>query len=230
MNWLVRGLGSSVGTKYLMAITGLLLLLFVTAHMIGNLQVFAGPEIINAYAEMMQGLGPWLWIMRAGLLVVLLVHVRCAVKLTQDAQRARPVPYARHEAIRATYQSRTMLMSGMIILAFVVFHILHFTTGNIHADLYEAGHAGEGIHLHYIFVTSFQNTWTMIAYVVAMGLLGLHLAHGVSSLFQSMGWVRPKYREFIRLTGLGVTAVIVIGNISMPLLCWMKVITPEVLP
>lgn len=230
MNWLVRGLQTSVGTKYLMGGTGLLLLLFVIAHMIGNLQIFAAPEAINSYAEMMQGLGPMLWIMRAGLLLVVLVHVRCAVKLSQDARRARPVPYAVKQPIASTYASRTMLMSGMIILAFVVFHILHFTTGNVHADLYDAAHVDGSIHLHYMFVTSFQHAPTAFAYMVAMALLGLHLSHGVSSLFQSMGWLRPKYREFARMTGLGITAMIVLGNVSMPLMCLMGVVKPEVLP
>ena len=230
MNWLVRGLRTSVGTKYLMGGTGLLLLLFVIAHMIGNLQIFASPEAINSYAEMMQGLGPMLWVMRAGLLFVLLVHVRCAVKLTRDARTARPVTYEMKRPIASTYASRTMFMSGMIILAFVVFHILHFTTGTLHADLYAAAHVDGHIHLHYMFVTSFQHAPTAVAYMLAMALLGIHLSHGVSSLFQSMGWMRPRYREFVRQTGLGITALIVIGNVSMPLLCLMQVVTPEVLP
>ena len=228
MNWLVRGLRTSIGTKFLMAITGLLLLGFVIVHMLGNLQIYAGPRQINAYAETMQGLGPVLWLMRAGLLAVLLVHLRCAVKLTTMARNARPIPYAEAHPIQSTYQSRAMLMTGLIILAFLVFHLLHFTTGTIHSDYYAAAHAGNGIDLHSMFVRSFQHAPTAAAYMVAMGLLGMHLAHGVSSLCQSMGWVRPKYRELIRKLGLLVTGVIVAGNVSMPLACWLGLITTEV--
>ena len=228
MNWLVRGLRTSVGTKFLMATTGLLLLGFVIAHMLGNLQVYAGPEQLNAYAETMQSLGPILWIMRAGLAVILLVHIRCALKLTRLAREARPVTYAAARPIQSTYQSRTMLMSGLIILAFIVFHLLHFTTGNIHSELYTEAHAKAQFDLYSMFVRSFQDPATAIAYVIAMLLLGNHLAHGVSSLCQSMGWVRPKYREFIRKLGLAVPGVIVVGNVSMPLACWFGLITLEV--
>ncbi|MAG56711.1 MAG: succinate:quinone oxidoreductase [Planctomycetes bacterium] len=224
MNWLVRGLNSSIGTKYLMAVTGLLLLLFVITHMVGNLQIYLGPEVFNGYAEMMQGLGTLLWAMRLGLLLILLVHVRCAVKLTAEAKEARPVPYAMKRSVAASYASRTMFMTGMIVLAFIVFHILHFTTGTFHADLYAEAHEGSHPDMYSMFVKSFHHAPTAIAYMTAMVLVGIHLSHGVSSLFQSMGFVRPKYREMIRVTGLGITGAIVAGNISMPLMCIMNIV------
>jgi succinate dehydrogenase / fumarate reductase cytochrome b subunit len=224
MNWLVAGFGSSIGTKFVMATTGLLLSLFVVAHMLGNLQVFAGREQFNAYAHALQGLGPLLWVARAGLLIILLVHVRCAFKLTQDARKARPIAYGVKRPLKSTYASRTMLMTGLIVFAFIVFHILHFTTGTIHSDFY-ALVDDQGRHDTYgMFVRGFQHLPTTVAYILAMGILGLHLSHGLSSLVQSMGWMRPKYREMIRQGGLVVTAIIVIGNISMPLACLLGVI------
>jgi succinate dehydrogenase / fumarate reductase cytochrome b subunit len=217
MKWLLRGLTSSVGTKQLMALTGVALLLFVLAHMLGNLQVFAGQEAYNAYAAKLKSLGPVLWVMRGGLLAVFLLHVGCAVRLTRRNRAARPVPYAVVEPLRSTYASRTMVMSGLIVLAFVIYHLLHFTLGVTDPD---AAHLVDeaGRHdVYSMFVLGFQSVPVALGYVGAMLLLGLHLAHGIQSLFQTIGWSAPRYRPLTTLAGRGLAALIVLGNVAMPL-------------
>ena len=120
MNWLVRGLSTSIGLKFVMGLTGLVLFLFLVGHMLGNLQLFAGPDRLNHYAATLQSLGPGLWVIRSILLAVLVTHVACAVRLSNLAKAARPVAYAMKVPMRSTYASRTMLMTGLVVLAFLV--------------------------------------------------------------------------------------------------------------
>ena len=217
MKWLLRGLSSSVGTKQLMALTGVALLLFVLAHMLGNLQIFLGQEAYNAYAAKLKGLGPVLWVLRGGLLGVFLLHVGCALCLTRRNRAARPVPYAVQEPLASTYASRTMLMSGLVVAAFVVYHLLHFTLGVTDPDAYHLVDAAGRHDVYSMFVLGFQQVPVALAYVGAMVLLGLHLAHGIPSLFQTVGWNAPRYRGLTTLVGRGLAALIVLGNVAMPL-------------
>ncbi len=232
MNGLGRGLRSSVATKFMMALTGLMLFGFVVAHMLGNLQVFAGRNALNTYAEKLQSLGPILLLMRGGLLVIFVVHVVTAVRLTRLNQAARPVPYASKEPLKSSFASRSMLLSGMVVLAFVVYHLLHFTYGVIqpdgHAMTETVFHGDEEVQrtdVYGMVVTGFSNVGVALSYLVAMVLLGLHLSHGLSSLVQSLGFLRPKYREIIQLAGSGITALIVVGNCAMPLACLLGIVT-----
>lgn len=224
MNWLVRGLRSSVGTKYLMAISGVALLLFVIAHMAGNLLVFAGQDALNEYAAGIKGLGPLLWVMRAGLLGIALLHVACAARLTLQNRAARPVAYEQLQPLRSTYASRTMVMSGVIILAFVAFHLLHFTLGATHPEHFALQDAQGRHDVYSMVLLGFRQVPVAIAYVVAMVLLGLHLSHGIASLFQTVGWTAPKYRAFTTWTGRGIAALIVLGNCAMPLAALCRVL------
>ncbi len=120
-------LASSLGKKYLMALSGCALFLFVIAHLLGNLQIFLGPEALNRYGHFLQTTPELLWPARLGLMALVVVHIVCAVKLTAENRAARPVPYAQHEIVAASYASRTMMMSGLILAAFIVYHLLHFT-------------------------------------------------------------------------------------------------------
>ena len=120
---------SSVGAKALMAVTGVLLLLFVLAHMVGNLQIFSGPEKLNGYAAFLKGLGPLLWVMRFGLLACLVLHVWAATVVTRRNRAARPIPYEQRQDRVSSYAARTMVWSGILVLAFVVYHLMHFTLG-----------------------------------------------------------------------------------------------------
>ena len=224
MNWLVRGFRSTVGTKMLVAVSGLLLLGFVLAHMAGNLQVFAGQEQLNAYAKKLKGLGPVLWLMRGGLLAILLLHVGSVIRLNKLNQRARPVAYVQRRPLVSTPASRTMLISGGAILLFVVYHLLHFTLGATNPDHFALKDAAGRHDVYSMVVLGFQQMHITAIYVAAMVLLGLHLSHGVASLFQTLGWNQPKYRKFTRLTGLGLTGLIVVGNSVMPLACLFGIV------
>jgi len=218
MGWLTRGLGSTVGTKLLVAGTGLFLVLFVLGHMLGNLQVFLGPEALNAYAAKLQGLGGGLWVVRAVLLAIVLVHVTLAVRLQILAWRARPVPYLAKKPLKSTVASRTMIWSGILVLSFIVFHLLHFT---VHATHPEYRHLVDAAGRHDVYgmvVLGFRQAPVALAYAVAMLLLGFHLLHGIASIFQTLGWNPPRYRGLFTRLGQALALLVVVGNVSMPLL------------
>ena len=191
MNRFRKTFTSSVGTKWVMALTGFGLLGFVCAHLAGNLLVFKGPDAINAYAKGLKDLGPGLWVLRLGLLGMFAVHVASAARLVALNNRARPVAYANTAPQETTYAARTMWMSGLIVLAFVLFHLAHLTLGLTHADHY-ALHDAEGRHdVYSMVVLGFQQWPVVAAYVVAQLLLGLHISHGASSAFHTLGVTHP---------------------------------------
>ena len=208
---------SSVGRKYVMGITGIALFLFVIAHMIGNLQIYLGPEAINAYAETLQGMQGLLWIARIGLLAIVILHIVSALQLAAVNRRARPTRYDRGKPPAASYASRTILLSGIIILAFIIFHLLHFTIGLVDPNLLQLrDHLGRH-DVYGMMIRGFSNPLVSIFYIVAMALLCLHLSHGVSSAFQSLGLRSSRtLRIFQRIATISAV-VIFIGNCSIPL-------------
>ncbi|MSR75198.1 MAG: succinate dehydrogenase cytochrome b subunit [Planctomycetes bacterium] len=211
------GLRSSIGTKFLMAVSGVLLLGFVVAHMLGNLQLFLGHEALDSYAQKIQDMGALLWVARAGLFTLLVLHVGSALKLTRQNRAARPIPYGVHKPFQSSYASRTMVMSGVIVLAFVLYHLLHFTFGAVDAESYALAHAGAGLQVHAMVVHAFQQPIVALSYMLAMALLSLHIAHGVGSLFQTLGLNTQRTRCAATRLGKGVGAVVFLGNVSMPL-------------
>jgi succinate dehydrogenase cytochrome b subunit len=218
MGWLGRTLRSSIGCKWLMAISGIALVGFVIVHMIGNLQVFLGPEALNHYAVALREM-PFhlLWVARIVLLAAVLVHIFSATRLTSLNQAARPVAYAVKTPVASTYASRTMMMGGIILLAFIVYHLAHFTFGVTNPAEF-ARHDAQGRHdVYTMVVLGFRNPWITAAYVAAMVPLALHLSHGASSLFQSLGLSHPKYDALLRGVGPFLATVIFVGNVSMPL-------------
>ena len=204
---------SSVGLKIVMALTGIVLFGFVIGHMIGNLQVYLGPEVFNHYAELLRELGHGmaLWIARAGLLVAVGLHIWSAWRLTLMNSAARPVGYREVERRESTYASRTMRWSGVILLLFIVYHLLHFTIG-VHA-VHPQFVPGDAYHN---FVTGFQNPLVSGFYVLAMLALGLHLYHGAWSFMQTLGLSHPRYDHLRYAFAALVTLVILAGNISFP--------------
>ncbi len=204
-----RFLGSSIGKKVVMAVTGLALFGFVIAHMLGNLLVFLGPEALNGYAESLRHYPALLWAARIGLLAAAALHVWAAYSLTLMNRAARPEGYREKEHRESTYASRTMRWSGVFLLLFVVYHLMHMTWGNAHPDFIH----GEVYHN---FVVGFRQVLATIVYVVAMLALGLHLYHGVWSLLQTLGLSHPRYNHFLHAFASLITAIVVIGNISMP--------------
>jgi succinate dehydrogenase / fumarate reductase cytochrome b subunit len=211
---------SSLGKKYVMAVSGLLLFLFVIAHMLGNLQIFLGREFINSYAHFLKSSPELLWPGRIGLLVLAILHVITAIQLARENSKARPVGYDSGKVYGASFASQAVLFSGLIVLAFIVYHLLHFTIGVIQTDAltYTEIYKGESRHdVYKMMVEGFSNPWISMIYLICMGLLCLHLSHGVSSMFQSLGWKKNAFRgalnNFARISAL----VIFLGNCAIPI-------------
>ena len=226
MKGYLRGLSSTVGIKFLVAVTGLIWVLFVTVHMLGNLQIYLGPEAINSYAAFLKSNPGPLWVARFGLLAALIIHVWGITKLSLANRKARPTPYAVKKTVRSTFSSRTMVMSGLVLLSFVIYHLLHFTMGVTHPEHF---HLEDAVGRHDVYsmtVLGFQQPIVSIAYIVATVLLGMHLSHGVASLFQTMGLSRPWIAPLIERLGLVVTVIVVIGNVMIPLSALFGLIEP----
>ena len=190
MSWVSSYVKSSVGAKHLMAITGIVLSVFVLGHMAGNLLLFAGPDAINAYAEGLKNTPPLLWGTRVVLLVSVVVHVAAGLRLAAINRAARPVKYVRFRPVRTPFYARVMPWTGMILFAFIVFHLLHYTVGIVDVSTY-AGTAGNvdaagRPDVYSMMVSGFSNPLVAGSYLVAMVLLCMHLAHGVTSMFQSV--------------------------------------------
>jgi succinate dehydrogenase / fumarate reductase, cytochrome b subunit len=221
MNLLLRPLPrSSVGSKYVMAVTGLLLIGFVLAHMAGNLLIFAGREALNAYAHALEDKPPLLWTARVVLLAIFVLHVVLGIRLTRDNLRARPVRYVYEDTVQANWASRHMLLTGLVLLAFVVYHLLHFTFG-----VTDPSHFKYRLPLDpqkyrdvaAMVVGGFRQPVVTLAYVVAMVFLALHLWHGAASWFQSLGLNGRGYDKVINRVGPVIALVVLVGNCSIPL-------------
>jgi succinate dehydrogenase / fumarate reductase cytochrome b subunit len=221
MNLVHNIFGSSLGKKYVMAATGLLMFLFVIGHLAGNLQVFLGPESINRYGHFLQTNPELIWPARIVLLVGLVLHVWAAVKLSQENKAARPIAYASWKPVGSTYASRTMLMSGIIIFVFIVYHLLHFTaevryinlTGRNFVDFTDPEKRHD---IFKMMVVGFNNPWVSAFYVLGMALLCLHLSHGVSSMFQSLGWKNKVYGPCLDKLARIIAVLIFLGYSSIP--------------
>jgi succinate dehydrogenase / fumarate reductase cytochrome b subunit len=200
---------SSIGKKVVMAVTGVILFGFVIAHMLGNLQVFLGPAVLNAYAESLRHLGALLWAARLGLLVAVALHIWSAYSLTRMNQAARPVGYREKEHRESTYASRTMRWSGVLLLLFIVYHLLHMTFGTVHPDFVKGD-------VYHNFIVGFRSIGVSVFYIVAMLALGLHLYHGVWSFLQTLGLSHPRYNHLRHAFATLVTVMVVAGNIAMP--------------
>lgn len=208
---------SSVGKKVLMAATGVIFVVFVLGHMYGNLKAFYGPETFNHYAEFLRDMGAplfmhgqLLWLIRIALLLAVLIHVIPAVQLWIAGNRARPVSYVRGlEIEETTIAARTMRWGGLILFVFVVLHLLHLTVGSLHPD-FIPGDAYNNL------VVGFQ-VWPVSAgYIVAMGVLSLHLYHGVWSGLQTLGLNHPRYNRYRRPLAAIVAVVVFVGFVSVP--------------
>ena len=218
MTWLLNCWRSSIGGKVTMAITGLLLFGFLVGHLVGNLQLLAGPDRINHYAKMLHDLGPLLWVVRIGLLFVFTLHVVTGIRLARQNRAARPVPYARPATVQASYASRSMLLTGLSTLAFVIYHLLHFTLGVTNPGHSALKAAGAGGHDVYAMVTaSFDVPAIAIAYAAFQIVLFLHLSHGIQSLAQTLGIHHARYTPMIRTLSFVFALAIAGGNAMLAL-------------
>ena len=221
MAWFTNFARSTVGAKIIMAVTGLGLVGFVLAHMAGNLLIFTGsPDAINAYAQGLKDLGPLLWVARIGLIVFAVLHIASFLRLNARNSAARPQGYAQTKWQQAPVASRYMRLSGIVVFAFIVYHLLHFTAGVVTVDPDGLRLATEDAlgrhHVYNMVVSGFANPIVSGAYIISMVLLGLHINHGASSVFQTLGLKNSKYNGLIEKLGPGLSALIVIGNCSIP--------------
>ncbi len=225
MNSVARVVWSSLGKKYLMALTGAGLFLFAVVHMIGNLQIFLGPEALNHYGDVLKSNPELLWPARLGLLACVIVHIVTAVALTLENRAARDQQYERKELVAASLASRTMIITGLIVLAYIVYHLLHFTLGVTNPG-YMQLHDAEGRHDVYgMVVAAFQHGWVATFYIVSVGLLCFHLSHGVSAMFQSLGLRNHMYDVVIDRFAHITAVILFIGYAAVPLsvfLGWVK--------
>ena len=218
-----------------MALTGLILVLFVLGHMLGNLQIFLGPDAINAYAYKLHHVMPTalLWAIRLFLIVCVSVHLWAAISLTIDNRKARPENYSVRKSVQATYAAKTMRMSGLILLAFIFFHLAHYTARIIPGKEYneqiadvvlvkngkpviENGQPVMTFNVYDMMIEGFQVWWVSAFYILATGLLCLHLAHGFSSMFQTVGLRNSKWRQFLNRVALGYGLLVFIGFAVIP--------------
>lgn len=210
MNWIGAFWRSQVGKKIIMAVTGILLVGFLISHMASNLLVFSAPDSLDHYAEWLRSLGPLLWVARVGLLSLAGLHIVAAFQLTQAARRARPERYARLTPAASSWGARSMRIGGLVLLFFIVFHILHFTTGTLHPD-FVAGQVGRNV------IVGFRMQPAVAAfYIVAMLALGLHLSHGIWSCFQTLGLNHPRWNRARTVTAWVLTIAIAGGLLAVP--------------
>jgi succinate dehydrogenase / fumarate reductase cytochrome b subunit len=266
---------SSIAKKAVVAITGLLLFGFVIGHMVGNLQIFLGRETINNYAEFLHSMPELLWVARIGLLVAVVLHIIFTFWVSKENRASRPQRYVMERTTRASFASRWMLLSGLLVFAFIVYHLLHFTVQVTNPDYQqyyehqgrpvtlvsfepaqlgpsqaeadanaaaEAATPGDDIateaaraireipadsvaeearreyrrDVYRMVILGFRDPLIALTYIVAQVLLGLHLSHGASAMFQTLGLTIPKYRRGMFLVGPVAATLIVLGNVSIP--------------
>jgi len=226
MTWAGNFYRSAIGKKAVMAVTGAILFGWVFLHMAGNMKLYFGPEHFNDYAKWIRTIGtPFvpdkaaLWISRLILLVAVVFHIHAATALTLKSRRARPISYRERDYVTATYATRTMRWGGVIILLFVIYHILHLTTGTLHQSFVENDP-------YHNLVAGFQVWWVASVYIIANLALGLHLYHGLWSMFYSLGGLNyPTVSHWRRYFATAFALIITLGNISFPisvLLGWVR--------
>jgi succinate dehydrogenase / fumarate reductase cytochrome b subunit len=210
---------TTIGKKVLMATSGLVLVLFVIAHMLGNLKVWLSPREIDAYSEFLRRMGEpiaphsWvLWIVRTIVFVAFIVHIYLAIELSLRNRRARQERYAHPDHVQANPASVTMRWGGLALALFVVFHLANFTWGLIHPGfIYIRG------AVYHNVVGNFSVWWIVVIYVLAMGALCLHMYHGTWSMFQTWGVNSARWDRLIRRSATVVSLVVFLGYISVPL-------------
>jgi succinate dehydrogenase / fumarate reductase cytochrome b subunit len=215
---------TAVGKKWVMALTGIGLMGFVFAHMIGNIKMYLGPEAVFDYAEFLRSLGhplvpdhTVLWIMRIGLIVMFALHLHVAYSLTMMNRRARPVRYqSKRDYIAANFASRTMRWSGILLLAFIFLHLANLTWAWFPEEVH-ANHVPVGVPVYDNIVASLSIPWIAAVYIVGNLALGVHLFHGTWSIFQSLGVNNPRWNKGRKYFAIGFTAVVVIPNLSFPI-------------
>jgi succinate dehydrogenase / fumarate reductase cytochrome b subunit len=224
MTWLANFYRSAIGKKAVMAGTGLVLFGWIFLHMAGNLKLYLGPVHMNEYAHWLRAIGTpampesgLLWVARIVLAVLVILHIHAAYALTKMNAEARPVDYRNRAYVKSTYASRTMRWGGVIILLFVIYHLLHLTTGQAHHDFVKDDP-------YHNVIAGFRVWWVSAVYIIANLALGLHLFHGVWAMFGSVGMVNPRFESWRRNFATAFAVIITVANISFPVMVLMGVV------
>lgn len=220
---LLRG---TIGLKVLMAATGMGLVGFAIAHMAGHLQVFAGRNTYNDYALTLQSLGAIKWAVRFGLLAALVLHVAAGVSLARRNRAARPVGYAKRHSQRSTSYGRAMLLTGVTVFAFLLYHIAHFTLGWVHPEYFAVVDALGRPDIYGNFVRSFTNPVLVAIYLVASFAVSLHATHATSSMLRTLGLSQRGLRSLCERAGAVVGVGLFVGFACVPLACLFGLTTP----
>jgi len=222
--WFGSFWATAIGKKAVMALTGVFLFGWIFLHMLGNLKIYLGAEHLNEYAKFLITMGApalpdyaALWVSRALLLIAVILHIVAATQLTLMNNAARPVGYRDREYVVGTYAARTMRWGGVIILLFIIYHLLHFTTGTVHPNFIEHD-------VYHNVVTGFQVWWVSAFYIIANLALGLHLYHGLWSMFNSLGLNNPKFNNWKKVFATAFALVITLGNLSFPIAVLMGLV------
>ncbi len=215
---------SSVGGKVVMALSGLGLVFYVVIHMLGNLQIFEGAPTLNGYAAFLRDMPILLWIVRAGLLSLVVLHIVLAIRLTVRNRRARPVAYAARKYRQASFASRTMAVSGILLALFILFHLLHLTAGVIDPLAIDRLDVEGHRDVYGKIVRAFQNPFIVVLYVVGQVGLGLHLNHAVTSSLQTLGLEYAAFNHLFKAAGPTVALLVVLGNIVIVLAVFLGIV------
>lgn len=214
----MRLFSDSIGRKAVMAITGLFMVLFVVGHLLGNLTIFAGPNGLNTYAAKLHELAPVVWGTRIVMAVSVVLHAVIGIQVTTENSAAKPTKYAVDNKLKATFASRTMIWTGVILGAFIVYHLLHFTFRLPGLNLVLATDAQNRFDVYAMVVSSLRSTLIAVIYIVGMVALFLHLSHGIQSTFQSLGLSNGKLLPRYGLLGKVASAAFLVGFGSIPVL------------
>lgn len=207
---------SSLAMKFIMALTGIALIGFVIAHLLGNLQVFLGAEALNAYGEALEELGSLMWVARISLLVIFVLHIYLGFRLKIMNKMARPENYTKEDTIQASLASRSMIFTGLMILFFVIYHLLHYTFCKMNPEFLTMTDEKGRHDIYRMLILGFSNKYVSATYVVAILMLAMHLHHGASSLFQSLGLSNAKYKKYTRCVGPVLSVIVFVGYVSIP--------------
>lgn len=229
--WASAYLGSTVGQKILVAITGTILVTFVIFHMIGNLKMFSGRDSINAYAYFLKhSLGALIWVARAGLLLAFVLHIFLTLRLKMKAAAARPVGYYRMKAAQASPASTSMLWTGLVVGAFTAYHLAHFTFGWAHevpsadgrgfTNYLSLTDAQNRHDVYTMVVAGFSEWWICAIYLFAQLMLFVHLSHGIASVLRTLGVVGKRFDPVAKLLAYGTAGAVLIGNYAIVIAVW----------
>ncbi len=209
---------SSVGRKIIMAVTGIVLVSFVCVHLLGNSSVFFGADAINAYAQKLHSLGPFVWVFRLVMLAAFAIHIIFGIQLTLENRAATPEKNVQVKRLKTGFGAETMIVSGAVLFCFAVYHLLHFTVRVTNPEIYvPLGDQGM-VDVYVMMVNGFKSTLPVIIYLIGMGFLFLHVSHGFQSIFQTLGLSNDKSLPLMGMLSKLVGVVLLVGYISIPLL------------